>query len=195
MVAIMFVCIGTHMSTPDHIDFTALHDQFSQITIKNFNKDGQVYSNAMFIKLAEPVVGVAKPVRIEPMDSRQVHEFMSSQEGRDRFSMFLREVLTEGSPVRESVARSLGFAPDALVHVDEAWTAKPRTGEDPMSVVPSQRSDRQEVVMIAIHHRWGATVLGMHPIIQLPTRHAKFKKLDKAIAVVGRLAMTPDRPN
>ena len=178
---------------PDTLDFRPFHDALARHLIQSFAKDGAVFSNILFVQLARPIARQPMAARSQPLDPRMTHEFMSTRQGRERLGQFLRSVLTAGTPERQSISRAIGFEPDVIVHMDEAWAARTHDMQEATNITPSQHQDRQEVVMIAIHHRWGGTITGTLPIINLPQRHVKFQSLpDGLIATLGPMAMTPD---
>lgn len=178
---------------PEALDFGPIHDFFAQQCVQNFKTAGTVYSNIYFLELARPIKRQPMPRAAQPMDPRLTHEFMATPAGRGRLTAFLRDALTAGTPVRASLRQTLGFEPDVIVHVDEAWETQAATMEEAQAVRPSAHPQRREVVMISIHHRWGGTIVNTLPIIELPQRHVKFRKLpDGLIATIGPMAMTPD---
>lgn len=178
---------------PEALDFGPIHDQLAKQAIQIFKQRGEVPSTILFLLLARPIQRRPVAARTKQMDPRLSNEFMASIEAKDSLTLFVSDALTAGSPVRESLKRSIGFEPDLVVHIAEAWAGQAATMEEATAVAPSQRPDRREVVMISIHHRWGGTVVNTLPIIPLPQRHVKFQPLPSGvIAILGPMAMSPD---
>lgn len=99
--------------------------------------------------------------------------FTEGRRGAAMFSRCLPLLVRADSPLHRYIAEAIGFDPVVFVQINEAWMA-PATEEemnDPNRTPPSERADRREAILIALHthartYPWG------YEIVAEPTRHA-----------------------
>ncbi len=171
------------------VNLKLLHDNFANEAIRLFEKNGKVHPALCLVKFDETSGQITHGGMVGPELGAQ---FFSSDSGKDALTQFMRSALTIGHPLRTSLQAEFGYAPDAIVQVNEVWMAQSPTLEQ-MHMPVRENPNRTEGVMVAIHHRWGPTVLGLHPIIETPTRHVEFREVEENISVDGRMAMTPNK--
>ncbi len=117
-----------------------------------------------------------------------VSKFMESGDSKDLMRAFLEELLTDGTPLRESLEQQMGGPPNVVVQVNEGWmttaTPLPKKGSE-------GASKRTEVLLITLHTS-AFSVTVPHEIKTTPHRHAvaaKFPEQDRALAFRGRFAL------
>lgn len=118
-------------------------------------------------------------------------ELFSSEHGKNVFAQMLPHLVND-TPIRRLFSGVLGFTPNVFVQINEVWTA---LGVDPDKRLPSERDDRREGVLIALHLA-DLTIPTMHMIEDKPTRHAvkaPFPKPEDMPNYTGRMVLQGDR--
>lgn len=171
------------------VNLKMLHDKFAHEVIRLFSADGKVHPALFLVQFDETSGQITHGGMIGPELGAQ---FFQSNASKDALANFMRAALTIGHPLRDSLQKQFGYMPDAIIQVNEVWMAHSPTPEQ-MKMPVRDNPDRQEGVMVAIHHRWGPTVLGLHPIVEKPMRHVKFLEVEEHTGLDGRMAMSPNK--
>lgn len=160
-----------------------LHDQYSKIAISIFNDGNEVTPQCILIGLDDDV----NVINAEPTPPELMRFFFGSEHGKNVFAIYLRDLLDDNHEVHQGAKTAFGFAPKAIVQINEAWMRMAdKDGLD--GPPPSQHPDRKEVILVSIHTREGTTI-NMHKIMDQPKRHAVFSEIRFDGEASGRFAM------
>lgn len=180
------------MQLPDWSVLESLHNHFAAVAVHMVNEGQEVSPQLFFLGLEAgmpPFVMAAVPPSL-------THQFFRDDSGKNMLAQFLRHVFLPESELRASLAKELGFSPVVVVQISEAWMAKMKEGDDFKGYHSgqkrvSERTDRQEVVLVTLHLEHFSIPV-MHPIEFGPPRQCKLASFPEKSAVPqygGRLSM------
>lgn len=156
----------------EHI--THLYEFFAKTAVKLFNESvlKECAPQLFLLELELGRSGIIK--RMVPVHPDMAAMFFQSDPAKDLLSLFLRRMLgPETLAASEEMQSALGLGHvDAVVQISEAWLAHGAHDKRP----PSERPDRQEVVLVCVHTREGS-FMGMNPIQDHPERRCEFQPL------------------
>lgn len=180
------------MNLPDWSLLESLHKHFASVAANMVN-NGQEVSPQLFL------IGLQQgkpPFAMAAVPAEMTNQFFRDDKGKDALAQFLRQSLMPASNFREALTKELGFGPDVVVQISEAWMASLSEGEDFSSVRKgqqrvSERADRKEVLLVTLHMEHFSIPV-MHPIESGPPRHCELTEFPDKHALGqfgGRLAM------
>lgn len=180
------------MPSPSWPALKKLHDHFARTAIAICNKGDEVAQQLFLVSPNE----AGEPVKMAVMPPQMMRRFYGDDHGKDMFAEFLKAMLTEGHPIRQTFVEQMGFEPTVLVQICEAWAHQPKPGEPADDYVTgkkrvSQSPDRTEVVLVTLHLREGSVPV-MHRIESHPHRHCvmgDFPRQQDVPYFGGRFAM------
>ncbi len=139
------------MVQPDWDTLAAVHEHFAAIA-STLVSEGDEVSPQVFL------LGVtgAPPFRMAPLPPAAMATFFGEPSGRDTLANFLRQAFQEGSQLRAMLTRDLGFEPNVIVQVNEAWVASPKDAAEAKELEQgnlrvSERDDKKEALLIVLH--------------------------------------------
>jgi hypothetical protein len=122
--------------------------------------------------------------------------FSNGGAGKDLLARFLKDLLTEGHPVRGMFQEAAGFEPNVLVQTCESWVLTRINKNDQALYLAgklraSESPDRQEAVLVTVHTRQGSVPV-FHLIETEPRRKCvlrPFPSPDSLPHFSGRFAL------
>lgn len=180
-------------------DLEALFKLYGDKAVKRFNMTGRHPPQLYGVKLGKEPGQIEKSFSLNKLAPM----FFDGTMQKENFRHLLQQLTTPGSFLRKLAVEMDVPLADIVVQINEAWFAsEPAEGRTPQQaledskrdgyVPPSQRPDREERLMIALHMR-GYTTMGLCPIVDKPRRHAERGELEpEDITFGGRFSMTPD---
>jgi hypothetical protein len=175
---------------PTDNDIKAVYEIFAKRAVEIFNEAGHVAPQIFAVMLEEGRTGEVLGVLTIPKED--LNNIFLSPATKNLFKPLVHMFLEDDSPMREDMRAEGHPLPCLVVQVREAWVsegeAAPATGDTPMP--PSQRTDRQEVILVTVHTK-DLSHVGCCPIEEKPVRHCEFVPLviAKPGTHVGRLSM------
>lgn len=166
----------------------AVHDHFMRVAF-DICARGEEIAPQLFVVRANSQGRVVKLLALPP---GLMGRFMDSDRGKDAFSEFLADLLTEGTALREEILGQMGNEPNLLVQINEAWMSTLGKDQSPEgSIRPSRDPNRQEIIVITLHTP-ERSIPVMHRIVDKPKRHAErgeFPSPEDLTHTGGRFAM------
>lgn len=177
------------MREAERADFTFFYEQFAKLAIEHYNENKN-HPPMMFLVELGDVPG-NPPRNVSIVNPWLIEKLHDSAESKVLLWELVRSYLRRDEPLHEALVRHIGFTPDIVVHISEAWMVR-RDGFE-LDCIPEEQPDREEVLMINMHAS-NETVLGMCPIrCEGETKHAVFKPLRTAGVTFGAMSMTGDK--
>ena len=176
----------------------SIHDRFPAVAMNTSNSGEEVAPQVFMLQL-DSEFRIKRWIALAP---QSLQTFFGSNQGKNAFSAFLRDVFTEGSPIREHLYQgSDQFEPHLLVQINEAWMleavpleGKPATIPD---ISPSMSPNRMEALLVTVHSDFGSIPV-MHRIKDTPSRHVEegeFPPPDSLVHFQGRFSLQELRPS
>jgi hypothetical protein len=177
-------------------DFEAIFKLYADKARKRFNMTGKHPPQLYSVKLGKEPGQIAETGAL----NRLAPKFFDGTFEKDAFRHLLQQLTTPGSLIRRAAGATGAVAPDIVVQINEIWAASVKTPkgmskEEAMKHAesgpsPSERPDRTEKIMIALH-AYQYTTMGFCDIVDKPKRHAEPGVLSpQDIKFGGRFSMT-----
>lgn len=174
------------MSAPDWNALERIHDHFRDSAFA-ICAAGEEVTPQLFAVEAD---AEGRGLRLAAMP-QLIGMLMGSEQGKAAFARMLPDLVRPG-PMHDALIEAIGFTPTVFVQINEAWMARAEPGETGPNYVPaSQRANRTEAILIALHFETHS-IVAIHDIVDTPTRHAvarPFPRPDESEKFFGRFTM------